>query len=71
MNNSSAIELGLSITLSILQECQERLNEEEKLRVELEKLVQKYEADIQYLKAGDADVDFLYTLRKVTLEVKI
>ena len=46
------------------------MNEEEKLRVELEKLVQKYEADIKYLKAGDADVDFLYTLRKVTQEVK-
>ena len=46
------------------------MNEEEKLRDELEKLVQKYEADIKYLKAGDADVDFLYTLRKVTQEVK-
>ena len=69
--NSITIEFGLSITLFILQECQERLNEEEKLRVELEKLVQKYEADIKYLKAGDADVDFLYTLRKVTQEIKI
>ena len=46
------------------------MNEEEKLRVELEKRVQKYEADIKYLKAGDADVDFLYTLRKVTQEVR-
>ena len=46
------------------------MNEQEKLRIELEKLVEKYEADIKYLKAGDADVELLYTLRKVTQEVK-
>ena len=70
INIIAIIYLGPFIILSILQECQEKLNEQEKLRIELEKLVEKYEADIKYLKAGDADVEFLYTLRKVTQEVK-